>query len=117
MSEPSDAQVIKEVEARIEEAIHRTRWQKTLIILLSAILLLVGLCLIVYGAIRRNWLAIAPGALLQAMIYFPLNRLVKIKAEEMRLLVLPRMLRLASKSRAKQLAYKLIEELVGQVEP
>ncbi len=96
LSGKTDAEVIGEVTDRIDAAIAKNRRYEQVIIFLLILLFLVGLALIVWGAIIQRWELIVPGSLFELAIVFPIRQLVKLRNDNMRLQIIPQLLRLAS---------------------
>lgn len=75
----------------------------------------VGLALIISGAATGRWQLLAPGGIVQMTIAFPVRRLIKLREDNVRLQIIPQLLRLAEKEQGRALAAKLIERLIEQV--
>ncbi len=115
MVRKTDAEVVQEVGERIDVAIRQNRGQERIIVVLLVMLFVSGLGLVVWGAATKAWSLLAPGGLLQLAIVFPLRRLIKLREDNMRLQILPQLLRLADSQEAKLLAAKLVNRLIEQV--
>ena len=115
MPEKSDAEVIQEVSQRIDQAIVDNRRHERIIVAILVLLFSVGLGLVIYGAVLQEWSLLVPGGFLQVMIALPIRRLIKLREENMRLQILPQLLRLAHSDEAKMLAAKLASRLIEQV--
>ena len=115
MSKKSDAEVVREVTARIDAAIAANRRQEWLVILSLLALFFVGLGLLVYGAAIQAWQFLVPGGLLQMAIVFPIKRLVALREENKALQILPQLMRLADTGEAKILAAALVKKLIEKV--
>ncbi len=116
MSQPSqDRDVISLVTARIDLAIDQNRRQEWIIYAVLVILLIVGLGLIVGGALSGNWWFLAPGTILQLLVVLPIRRLIELRADNLRLQILPELLRLASTAEAKRLAASLVKQLINKI--
>lgn len=109
--------VVREVTAHVEEALRKNRQIETVLIILLVILALVGLGLLITGAIRQQLALALPGGLCELAVGWPIQTLVKLRQENIRLAILPQLIRLAEPSDRKRLVFKLIERLVHQLGP
>ena len=107
--------MLRESNERIDAALRQNRRQEHLIIGVLVALFAVGLGLIVYGAAIQAWGLLAPGGILHLAIVFPIRRLIKLREENIRLQIIPQLLRLADTEDAKRLVSKLINRLIEQV--
>jgi hypothetical protein len=115
MAKKDDAEVVREVTARIDAAIAENMRRERVIIVALLGLFVVGLGLIVGGALIHRWELLAPGGIVQLTVAFPIRRLIKLREDNVRLQIIPQLLRLAEKEQGQVLAAKLIERLIGQV--
>jgi hypothetical protein len=79
------------------------------------VLIVAGLGLVVYGAASRRWELLAPGGLVQLLVFFPVRKLIQLREDNMRLQILPQLMRLAETKEAKALAAKLVQRLIEKV--
>ena len=115
MSRKTDAEVVREVTTCIDAAIEKNRRTERVVIAVLILLFLTGLGLLIYGALIRRWELLVPGGLAQLVIYFPIRRLIRLREDNMRLQILPQLLRLADTKEAKQLAANLVKRLIQRV--
>ena len=115
MTKKSDAEVVREVTGRIDATIAENRRTERIIVAVLLALFGVGLTLIVWGAAISRWELLVPGGLAQLTIAYPVRRLIKLREDNVRLQIIPQLLRLAEIDQAKDLAAKLIEALINQV--
>lgn len=113
--EANDDQVVRQVTERIDSAIKENRKHEYLLVVVLILLFVVGLGLLVYGAVTKELWLLAPGGILQSTIVFPILLLVKLREDNMRLQILPQLMRLADTEEAKRLAAKLVNRLIEQV--
>jgi hypothetical protein len=78
-------------------------------------LFLVGLGLLIYGAIAQMWQLLIPGGIVQSTIILPLRWLIKLREENRTLHILPQLMRLAESKEAKALAAELVRRLIAKV--
>lgn len=115
MSKKADAEVVREVTACIEAAIAKNRRQEWIVVGVLLALFATGLGLLTFGAISQMWALLAPGGLVQVTIVFPIYRLIRLREDNMRLQILPQLMRLAETSEAKLLAAQLVRRLIEKV--
>jgi hypothetical protein len=115
LSGKTDAEVVREVTACIDEAIVKNRRTERVVVAILIALFLTGLGLLIYGAVIQRWELLVPGGLAQLIIYFPIRRLIRLREDNMRLQILPQLLRLAETREAKRLAAKLVMRLIKKV--
>ena len=115
MAKKADADVVREVTARIDSTIAENRRSERIIVVALLLLFAVGLGLIVYGAIIGRWEFLVPGGILQLTVAYPVRRLIKLREDNVRLQILPQPLRLADEGEGKVLAAKLASRLIDQV--
>lgn len=115
MSKKDDAEVVREVTAVIEAAIAKNRRQEWIVTGVLLALFAAGLALLAYGATTQAWSLMVSGGLVQITIVFPVYRLIHLRAENMRLQILPQLMRLADTKEAKLLASKLVQRLIERV--
>lgn len=99
-----DDAVVRAVTAAIAAAVAANRRQEMLVVAVLVTLFVVGLGLLVYAAIAQAWVLLAPGGLVQVTVVFPVLRLIRLREDDMRLLILPQLMRLADTAEAKLLA-------------
>jgi hypothetical protein len=111
----ADADVIREVTQCIGDAIRRNRRIETALIVLLVVLSCTGLVLLIIGAIRQQLGISIPGGLLELSIAMPIRSLVRLRQENIRLAIIPQMIRLAGPRSEKKLMVKFVETLISQV--
>jgi len=115
MTKKADADVVREVTARIDATIAENRRSERIIVVALLLLFGVGLGLIVLGASIGRWELLVPGGILQLTVAYPVRRLIKLREDNVRLQIIPQLLRLAEAGEGQALAAKLIDRLIGQV--
>jgi len=115
LTKKSDEDVIREVTDCIEVAIERNRRMERAVIAVLIALFLTGLGLLIFGTLVGRWQLLAPGSVVQLIIFFPIRRLISLREDNMRLRILPQLLRLADTKEAKKLAASLIKRLIAKV--
>lgn len=115
MSKKDDAEVIRLVTERINEAIRRNRHTERLYVGALVLLFLTGLGLLIAGAVMQRWELLAPGGLVQGAIVLPIRRLIRLRQDDMRLQIIPQLLLLTETQEAKVLAARLVKRLIDMV--
>ena len=115
MAKKADGDVVREVTARIDTAIADNRRSERVIVVALLLLFTVGLVLIIWGASTGRWEFLVPGGILQLTVAYPVRRLVKLREDNVRLQIIPQLLRLAEEGEGKVLAAKLVNRLIEQV--
>jgi ABC-type uncharacterized transport system permease subunit len=115
MTKKTDAEVVREVTARIDATIAQNQRSEHVIIGVLLALFAVGITRMIWGALIGRWELLAPGGLAQLTIAFPVRRLIKLREDNFRLQIIPQLLRLAETEQGKALAAKLAERLIDQV--
>ena len=115
MAKKADADVVREVTARIDTTITENRRSERVIVVSLLLLFSVGLGLIIWGASIGSWELLVPGGILQLTVAFPVRRLIKLREDNVRLQIIPQLLRLAEEGEGKALAAKLVNRLIEQV--
>lgn len=115
MSRKSDADVIREVANCIDGAIEKNRRTERIVVVILVALFLAGLGLLVYGAVTQRWQLLIPGSIVQLSIFLPVRKLIQLREDNMRLQILPQLMRLADSDEAKLLAARLVERLIQKV--
>jgi hypothetical protein len=110
-----DSDVIREVEACIDAAIEKNRHTERIVIGVLVTLFVAGLGLMVYAAIVQRWELLVPGSIVQVIIFFPIRKLIQLREDNMRLRILPQLMRLADTDEAKLLAARLVKRLIEKV--
>jgi hypothetical protein len=67
------------------------------------------------GAVMGQWLVSLPGILCEAAIVWPIQQLVRLRGENIHLLYLPQLIRMADKDSEQKIVQQLAEALIKQV--
>lgn len=116
MAKKSRDEVIREVAGYVHEAIRKNRRSEWIITALLITQFVTGLGLLLAGASLDRWTLIAPGSVFTALLFWPIKRLIGLRANNLRLQLLPELLRLAHTKEAQKLATKLVEKLIEKLE-
>lgn len=111
----ADADVVREVTQHVEDAIRENRRIETVLMFMLVTLFIVGVGLMIFGAILRQGLVILPGSICELAIAWPIWSLVKLRQENIRLAILPQLMRMADGKDEKRLTMKFIETLIKQI--
>jgi hypothetical protein len=107
-------EVIAEVTKRVDEALRAHRPVYWIMVVALVTILIVGLGLLVYGAISGSWKAVVPGGLFTAMISFPIRKIWEIRESDLRLALIPQLVRLAKTEDAEALTAAFIKQLMRE---
>lgn len=111
----ADADLVREVTQTVENAIRRNGRIETVLIVILVLLTATGIGLMIYGAAIRQGLVALPGSLCQLAVAMPIRSLVKLRQENIRLQILPQLIRMADSQREKKLVMKFVEALIQQI--
>ena len=111
----ADVDIVREVARCVEEAPAKNRRIETALIVLLGLVSATGLSLLILGGMTRQWTMALPGGLCELAIAFPIRSLIKLRQENIRLAILPQLLRMADGRSEKKLLYAFIETLIRQV--
>jgi hypothetical protein len=116
MPKKSRDEVIREVAGYVDEAIRKNRRSEWLITALLIAQFVSGFGLLLAGAALDRWSLIAPGGAFTALLFWPIKRLIGLRANNLRLQLFPELLRLAETKESQKLAAKLVEKLIEKLE-
>ena len=105
----------QEVAKYIEEAIRKNRRTETIIIGLLVSFAVVGLGIFIGGWITGHWWAMLPGVLCEVAIVWPIQKLIELRAENIRLLYVPQLIPMADREAKQKIVWELAEALIKKV--
>jgi hypothetical protein len=111
----NDVDVVREVTDVIQGALNRNRRIETILIAILAGIAFTGVGLLVYGASIRSWEVALPGSISELAIVMPIRYLTRLRQENLRLEVIPQLIRLADTANRKKLVFDLISRLIEQI--
>jgi uncharacterized ion transporter superfamily protein YfcC len=111
----TDAELAREVTGFIDEAIRKNRRIESFLLVLLVGLSASGIALMIYGAISERWFAATLGAACFLVIGLLLRSLIRLREEDVRLALLPSMVRLANSPGEKRSVTKFVEALIGRI--
>jgi hypothetical protein len=115
LSQKTDAEIIGQVTEYIDAAVGKNRRSEYVVMSVLVVLIVAGLSFVAYGAASQRWELLAPGGLAQLLVWFPVRKLIQLREDNMRLQILPQLMRLAESKEAKALAAKLVQRLIEKV--
>ena len=110
-----DAEIIREVTSSVEVAIRQNRRIETVLIVMLSAVSASGLGLLAFGLARGDWKLALPGGLCELAVTYPVKALVTLRQENIRLQVLPQMMRLAKTDAERKLVFKFIENIMLRI--
>ena len=98
------------------EAIRKNRRSELLVTGLLVAQFVTGLALLTTGAALSRWDLMVPGGLIEGLLFWPVRQLIWLRGNNLRLQLLPELLRLAESRTAKELAAKLVQRMIDELE-
>jgi hypothetical protein len=111
----NDVDIVREVTDTIQVALKRNRRIETTLLTLLGGIGVTGIGFLVSAAYTGKWELAASGGIIQLAILMPIRELVKLRRENLRLEVLPQLIRLADAANRKKLVFDLISRLIEQI--
>lgn len=111
----TNEEVVNDVTAHIESALLKNRRIETLLLVLLTTICASGLGLIWVGILTRQWAFALPGSICEFAAGFPILSLVRLRQENIRLAIVPQIIRLADNDSRKKLVFQLVERLISQI--
>jgi hypothetical protein len=103
---------------RVERALSRNWWLELMIASGLGVLFFTGIGLLIAAYVQQNLQFAAMGGILEAAIMFPFNSLIKLRKENIRLQVIPELIRFADSvgtDKSKELAFMFVVRLIEKV--
>lgn len=107
--------ILEAVTARIDRAIQRNVKLEWLFIVILMTLFLAGLGLMMGGVISRRWDCFIPGDLSEVAIIYPIEKLRKLREDNLLFETFPAMLLMANTSRSQQLLAQFLGRLIERM--
>jgi hypothetical protein len=111
----ADADIVREVTACVEEAIRKNGKIEIILITMLVGIFSTGLALLILGGYYQQPGIALSGSLCELSIAMPIRSLVKLRQENIRLAVLPQLIRMADSQSEKKLVMKFVETLIRQI--
>jgi hypothetical protein len=108
-------ELAQEVAGYIEEAIRKNRRTELIVTGLLVSFAVVGLGIFIGGSITGHWLAMLPGVLCEVAIVWPIKELIALRAENIRLVYLPQLIRMADKEAKQKIVQQLADALIEKI--
>jgi uncharacterized membrane protein YbhN (UPF0104 family) len=105
-------EVIDRVTKRIDLAIRRNSRLEWLFIFILGTLFLVGLGLLIGGAITQHWEYLGPGSIVELAILYPIEQAKKLRQDNLLFETFPAMLEMANKTRSQELLAQFLRHLI-----
>ena len=102
---------IEEAINRIDEVLKRNVQMVNLVIFMSVIIFIIGAFLLVIGFRSDDWKILTPSALITGLLYWPINKIITIRKENIQLAVVPALIRTLPPEKAAEEIIKLIEKI------
>jgi hypothetical protein len=111
----NDVEVVREVTDTIQKALQRNRRIETTLLALLGGIGLTGIGLLASAIFTARWELAISGGIVELAVLMPIRELVKLRRENLRLEVLPQLIRLADTANRKKLVFDLISRLIEQI--
>jgi hypothetical protein len=102
---------INEAIQRIDIVLERNIKIFWLVIVMSVFIFAVGTVLMVIGMQSNDWRLLVPSAFITGLLYWPINKIISIRKENIQLAVVPALIRMLPADKAAEQIIKLIENL------
>ncbi len=116
MSAPVTPDVIDRVTERIDRAIRRNIHLERLIIGILVTLFLSGIGLVIGGVVSQRWECFIPGGLAEVAIIFPIQKLTKLREDNLLYETFPALLRMANTTRTQELPTLFLGRLIERMQ-
>jgi hypothetical protein len=111
----NEVDVVREVTDTIQAALKRNRRIETTLLGLLGGIGLTGIGFLVTALFTARWELAVSGGIVELAILMPIRELVKLRRENLRLEILPQLIRLADTANRKKLVFDLITRLIEQI--
>jgi hypothetical protein len=112
---PITSAILEAVTARIDRAIQRNVKLEKLFIVILMTLFLAGLGLMMGGVISQRWECFIPGGLSEVAIVYPIEKLRKLREDNLLFETFPALLLMANTTRPQQLLTQFLGRLIERM--
>lgn len=102
---------ITEAIERIDKVLSKNERTVWVVISMSVIIFAIGSALLVIGFESGDWRVLTPSALMTGLLYWPINKILKIRKENIQLAVVPALIRTLPPEKSAEEIIKLIGKL------
>ncbi|OGC51747.1 hypothetical protein A2982_00480 [candidate division WWE3 bacterium RIFCSPLOWO2_01_FULL_39_13] len=102
---------IAEAIARIDLVLDRNVRLVWVVLAMSSVIFIVGAVLLLIGFKNGDWKILTPSALMTGLLYWPINKILTIRKENIQLAVVPALIKTLPPEKAAEQIIKLIEKL------
>lgn len=111
----NDVDVVREVTDTIQRALQRNRRIETTLLALLGGIGVTGIGFLISAVYTGRWELGVSGGIVELAVIMPIRELVKLRRENLRLEVLPQLIRLADNANRKKLVFDLVSRLIEQI--
>lgn len=104
-------QQIEDAIKRIDQVLQKNLQLVWIVIGMSIGIFFLGFVLFVIGFKNADWRILTPSALITGLLYWPINKILTIRKENIQLAVVPALIRTLPPEKAAEEIIKLIEKL------
>ena len=108
----SNPRPVNEVLIALAKAVDVSRRSEFVALVLAIACFVVGAILLAIGYQMDEWRILAPAAVVEGLIYWPINKILKIRSQTLLVFILPELLRNVSRKRAADILEKLIDKML-----
>ncbi len=101
-----------DVGERIERALTDHRRYATIVVWLSVAIFLLGVTGIVIGLMQKNAFIVVPATAMGAFLYWPIDKILRIRKDNLLLVVTPSLIAELPPERAAEQIIKLVEKMI-----
>lgn len=102
---------IEEAITRIDQVLDRNIRLVWIVTTMSVVIFGIGASLMILGFQSGDWRILAPSALITALLYWPINKILTIRKENIQLAVVPALIKSLPPEKAAEEIIKLIDKL------
>lgn len=112
---PLTPEILRDVTARIDRAIQRNVNFERLFVFILLTLFAAGIGLMVGGVISQRWECFVPGGLSEVAIIYPIEKLRKLREDNLLFETFPALLLMANATKSQQLLAQFLGRLIERM--
>jgi len=102
---------ITEALDRIDQVLEGNKKLVWIVVIMALAIFALGLLLLIIGFNAGDWRILTPSAVVTALLYWPINKILKIRKENIELAVVPALVRTLPPEEAAEEIIKLIDKI------
>ena len=104
-------QQIDDALTRIDRVLNTNRQTVWHVVSMASVIFVLGVSLFVVGIKTGDWKILTPSAVITGLLYWPIDKILRIRKENIELAVVPALVRTLPPEKAAEEIVKLIEKL------